>query len=206
MHPSTQRILSVDGPAGPIDVALNEPAQGPRALALIAHPNPLQGGTRDNKVVTTLARAFFGLGCCAVRPNFRGVGASAGAHDPGRGETDDLVAVVEAMRARYGPLPLLLAGFSFGGFVQTRVFARVGADRLVLVAPAVGRAPDATVPDDTLLVHGDADDVVPMSDVLAWASPRNVPVVVIAGGEHFFHGRLPQLQRIVVQWWRGHAL
>ena len=204
MHPSTLSSLQVDGPVGAIDVALNDPGPGRRGIALIAHPHPLQGGTRDNKVVTTLARAFFALDYCAARPNFRGVGASAGVHDQGIGEADDLVVVAEDLRRRFGDLPILLAGFSFGAYVQTRVMRRVAAERLALVAPAVNRFDTEPVRDDTLVVHGDADDVVPLTAVLDWARPQSLPIVVIPGGEHFFHGRLGQLQKIVTHWCLGH--
>ena len=204
MHLSTLSTLQIDGPVGAIDVALNDPGSGRRGIALIAHPHPLQGGTRDNKVVTTLARAFFSLHYCAARPNFRGVGASAGVYDQGIGETDDLVAVVEQLRKRLGDLPILLAGFSFGAFVQTRVVRRITAERLALIAPAVNRFDAEAVAADTLVVHGDADDVVPLAAVLDWARPQNLPIVVIPGGEPFFHGRLGQLQKIVTHWCLGH--
>jgi len=204
VHPSTLSEILIDGPAGAIEVAINDPGTSRRGLALIAHPHPLQGGTRENKVVTTLARACFSLGYCALRPNFRGVGQSAGTHDKGTGETDDLVAVAERMRGRFGDLPLLLAGFSFGAFVQTRVARRLNAERLALIAPAVNRFDADPVPEDTLVVHGDQDDVVPLAAVLDWARPQNLAIVVIPGGEHFFHGRLGQLQQIVTHWIRGH--
>jgi alpha/beta superfamily hydrolase len=194
----------IAGPVGAIDVALNDPGAGRRGIALIAHPHPLQGGTRDNKVVTTLARAFYSLGYCAVRPNFRGVGRTEGIYDEGIGETDDLLAVVAEMRRRWSDLPLALAGFSFGSFVQTRVARRVSARRLALIAPAVDRFEAEPVADDTLVVHGDHDDVVPLARVLEWARPHGIAVTVVPGGEHFFHGRLGQLQRIVLHWWRGH--
>ena len=204
MHPSTSTEELIAGPAGAIDVAINDPGSDRRAIALIAHPHPLQGGTRDNKVVTTLARAFLSLGMCTVRPNFRGVGRSEGSHDRGIGETEDLVAVAQELRRRYGELPLVLAGFSFGAFVQTRVAQRVAPKRIALIAPAVTRMGAEPVPEDTLIVHGDKDDVVPLTLVLEWARPLGVTVTVVPGGEHFFHGRLAQLQRIVVHWWRGH--
>lgn len=204
MHPSTVTEISIEGPAGVIDVAIDDPGENRRGLALVAHPHPLQGGTRDNKVVTTLARAFYSLGYCVARPNFRGVGRSEGQHDHGIGETDDLVAVVTQLRIRYGDLPLALAGFSFGAFVQTRVARRVRPRRLALIAPAINRFDAEPVPEDTLIVHGDQDDVVPLASVLAWARPFGPAVTVLPGGEHFFHGRLAQLQRIVVHWWRGH--
>jgi alpha/beta superfamily hydrolase len=204
VHPSTLTEIAIAGPAGSVDVALNDPGATRRGIALIAHPHPLQGGTRDNKVVTTLARAFFSLGFCAARPNFRGVGRTEGQHDQGRGETEDLVAVVSALRQRFGDLPLALAGFSFGAFVQTRVARRVAPRRLALIAPAVGRFDPDPVAPDTLIVHGDNDDVVPLAQVLAWAAAQDVAVTVVPGTEHFFHGRLTQLSRIVVHWWRGH--
>ncbi|MGH8701011.1 MAG: alpha/beta hydrolase, partial [Burkholderiales bacterium] len=126
---SLARVM-IEGPVGAIETDINDPGDARRGIALIAHPNPVQGGTKDNKVVTTLAKAFFALGYVAVRPNFRGVGASAGSHDEGRGETEDLLAVAAHLGRQYGELPLLLAGFSFGGFVQTRVAKRVHARSL----------------------------------------------------------------------------
>lgn len=155
-------------------------------------------------MVTSLARAFFDLGYCTARPNFRGVGASAGIYDQGIGEADDLVVVVGHLRKRLGDLPVLLAGFSFGAYVQTRVVRQLAAERLALVAPAVNRFDAESVPADTLVVHGDQDDVVPLAAVLEWARPQDLPIVVIPGGEHFFHGRLGQLQKIVTHWCLGH--
>jgi alpha/beta superfamily hydrolase len=205
LHPATTERAALKGPAGRIEADINDPGAGRRGVALIAHPHPLQGGTKDNKVVTTLAKTLFALGHVTLRPNFRGVGASEGVHDQGTGETDDLVALAAYAQARWGSeLPLLLAGFSFGGYVQTRVAARVAAERLVLVAPAVNRIKSeaAAVPPETLVVHGELDDVVPLSAVLDWARPLELPVVVVPGGEHFFHGRLGQLTRIVLAWCR----
>ena len=197
MPPSTLERLVIDGPAGALETDLNDPGLPRRGIALIAHPNPVQGGSKDNKVVTTLAKTLFGLGYVAIRPNFRGVGASAGVFNQGNGETDDLVAVIRYAKARFGELPLLLAGFSFGAFVQTRVAQQVTAQRLVLVGPAVNRFPAATVPANTLVVHGEHDEVVPLAAVLDWARPQQLPLVVVPGGEHFFHGRLHLLAQIV---------
>ena len=202
MPPASLKRVLVEGPAGPVETDLNDPGDARQGLALIAHPNPVQGGTKDNKVVTTLAKAFYNLGYLAARPNFRGVGASAGTHDAGAGETEDLLAVVAYLQARYGELPLLLAGFSFGSFVQTRVAKRVAAARVVLVGPAVNRFPAEHVPAETLVIHGEHDDVVPLSDVLDWARPQALPIVVVPGGEHFFHGRLNLLAQIVVRYCR----
>lgn len=200
--PSTLERLQISGPAGNIEADLNDPGEPRRGIALIAHPNPAQGGTKDNKVVTTLAKAFFSLGYVTIRPNFRGVGGSEGTHDEGRGETEDLLAVAACARQRYPGLPLTLAGFSFGSFVQTRMAQRIEAERLVLVGPAVSRFPTEYVPHDTLVIHGELDDVVPLSAVLDWARPQNLPIVVIPGGDHFFHGRLNLLSQIVIQHFR----
>ncbi len=197
MHPSSLERLAIAGPAGALETDLNDPGEPRRGLALIAHPNPVQGGTKDNKVVTTLAKTLFGLGYAVLRPNFRGVGASAGTFDEGEGETEDILAVAQYARSRFGELPLLLAGFSFGAFVQTRVAQRLEPERLVLVGPAVNRFPAATVPADTLVIHGEHDDVVPLAAVFDWARPQQLPVIVVPGGEHFFHGRLQLLAQIV---------
>jgi alpha/beta superfamily hydrolase len=203
MPATTLTRVLVKGPAGNIETDINDPGAGRRGIALIAHPNPLQGGTKDNKVVTTLAKAFYALGYIAARPNFRGVGATEGVHDAGSGEADDLVAVAGHLKREHGALPLVLAGFSFGAFVQTRVAKRVQPQRLVLVGPAVNRFPAETVPGETLVIHGEHDDVVPLAAVLDWARPQGLPVVVVPGGEHFFHGRLNLLSDIVVRSFRG---
>jgi hypothetical protein len=142
---------------------------------------------------------FFALRFIAARPNFRGVGASAGSHDEGRGETEDLIAVAGHLQRQYGELPLALAGFSFGSYVQTRVAKRLPVESVVLVGPAVNRFPAETVPRNTLIVHGEHDDVVPLAAVLDWARPQDLPVVVVPGGDHYFHGRLSLLAEIVTR-------
>jgi len=200
--PSKTEREIVAGAAGAIETVVNAPSESPVGIALVAHPHPLQGGTLDNKVAQTLAKTFFGLGYVAVRFNFRGVGASAGAFDDGNGETDDALAALGHARKRFGDaLPVALAGFSFGTFVQTRVAHRVSAERLVLVAPAVKRFAEERVPVDTIVIHGEEDDVVPLADVFAWARPQELPIVVFPGCGHFFHGRLVQLQRVVTALW-----
>lgn len=202
MTPRTTERLTVHGPVGAIEVVRNVPGPALRGLALICHPNPLQGGTLDNKVVQTLAKTFFALNYAAVRFNFRGVGQSVGTFDEGIGETDDALAVLADAQARFGKsLPVALAGFSFGSYVQTRVAERVRAERLVLVAAAVKRFPVENVEPDTIVIHGEEDDVVPLADVFAWARPQQLPIVVFPGCGHFFHGRLPQLQRMVTALW-----
>jgi uncharacterized protein len=198
--PASLERVHVPGPVGAIETDLNDPGPQRRGVALIAHPNPVQGGTKDNKVVTTLAKAFFNLGYLTARPNFRGVGGSEGTHDQGIGETDDLLAVASYLRSRYDNLPFVLAGFSFGSFVQTRVAKELAAEHIVLVGPAVNRFRAEPVPTETLVIHGEHDDVVPLRDVLDWARPQELPVVVVPGGEHFFHGRLNLLAQIVVRY------
>ncbi len=194
------------GAAGPIETVHNLPSAPPVGIALVAHPNPVQGGTLDNKVVQTLAKTFFALGYVAVRFNFRGVGGSAGSFDNGIGESDDALAVLTAARAAYGEsLPVVLAGFSFGTYVQTRVAERITPQRMVLVGPAVGRFPVGNVPADTIVIHGEVDEVVPLADVFAWARPQELPIVVFPGCGHFFHGRLPQLARTVTGMWQRPA-
>jgi len=198
------RKTSFAGPAGAIEIALDAPAGASRGVAVIAHPHPQFGGTLDNKVVQTLARAFTQCGWTAVRFNFRGVGASEGAWDEGRGEIDDMLAVVQ--HAAPGGA-LALAGFSFGGFVTSQVFARLhparAIDALVLVAPAASRFSVAAIPEaahgQTLVVHGEQDDTVPLQAVMDWARPQLLPVTVVPGGGHFFHGQLPLLKTLVAR-------
>ena len=176
----------------------NDPGGARRGLALIAHPHPLHGGTMENKVVQTLAKAFAELGYLAARVNFRGVGQSEGVYDEGVGEAEDMLALAGHMRREAGDLPVVLAGFSFGGYVQTRVAERLTAHKLVLVAPAVSRFATGTVAPGTLVIHGEADEVVPLSAVLDWARPQNLPLTVVPGVGHFFHGQLTLLKQIVV--------
>ncbi|MFN7204121.1 MAG: alpha/beta hydrolase [Burkholderiales bacterium] len=202
MNPRTQFEL-ISGPVGSIEVAIDAPAGEPRGLAVVCHPHPLFGGTLDNKVTQTLARALVALGFVSVRPNFRGVGNTAGTHDEGGGEVDDIVTVVDLFRQRYQPKELVLAGFSFGSFVQTHVAQRLAAagipaQRLVLVGTATSRWQVMPVPEDSLVIHGELDDTVPLSSVLDWARPQNLPVTVIPGADHFFHGRLPIIKRLVI--------
>jgi len=198
------RKLEVAGPAGRIQVQRDEPEGPARGTAVICHPHPLFGGTMDNKVVQTLARAFVLCGWTALRFNFRGVGASEGVHDEGRGEAQDLLAVVEA-QAPIGALAL--AGFSFGSFVTAQALQALwtarDVQRIVLVGTAASRFQVPALPpeshDRTLLVHGEVDDTVPLAAVLDWARPQFLPVTVIPGVEHFFHGQLPLLKNLVVR-------
>ena len=192
MRASTRREL-VAGPAGRIECAVDAPEGESRGVALIAHPHPQFGGTLDNKVVQTLARAFVELGYESWRPNFRGIGESEGTYDEGRGEVDDLFAVYQKIR------PEVLAGFSFGAAMQAMLAKRVGAQRLVLVGVAVNNFEVPPVPAGTVVIHGEADETIPLSAVLDWARPQELPVVLVPGADHFFHRKLSVLRSIVSQ-------
>jgi alpha/beta superfamily hydrolase len=198
---SERRII--DGPAGKIELAVDTPNRPPLGLAFIGHPHPLYGGTLDNKVAATLARTFCSLGWLAVRPNFRGVGASGGQHDHGIGETDDFLFIVnEAPHwlgvAQATRLPRALAGFSFGTFVAAQAAARLTPPptHLILVGAAAGKWALPPVAD-ALVIHGEFDETIPLTHVLQWARPQELPVVVIPGADHFFHRRLSTLKRLV---------
>ncbi|SDM14151.1 hypothetical protein SAMN05428957_102546 [Oryzisolibacter propanilivorax] len=205
MNAQTER-LQFSGAAGAIEALRDSPAPDatPRGTAVIAHPHPLFGGTMDNKVVQTLARACVACGFTALRFNFRGVGASAGVHDEGRGELDDLLALVE-QAAPEGPL--VLAGFSFGAFVTSHALARLWdggrIERAILVGTAASRFEVAPLPPEahlaTLVVHGEHDETVPLASVMDWARPQQLPVTVVPGGGHFFHGQLPLLKNLAMR-------
>lgn len=207
MNAATERLM-LQGPAGAIEVLRDTPASDvPQCgVAVIAHPHPLFGGTMDNKVVQTLARAFVQCGWTAVRFNFRGVGQTEGVYDEGRGEAQDLRAVLSQV-APDAAVPVALAGFSFGAFVTSHAALAVHAERamaqLVLIGTAASRFDVAVLPPDvherTLVVHGEQDDTVPLSAVLDWARPQSLPVTVVPGGGHFFHGQLPLLKSLVVR-------
>lgn len=203
MNAQTEYLLQ-DGPTGQIEVAIDRPDGSSLGVALIAHPHPLHGGTLTNKVVQTLARAFVLAGWTAVRFNFRGIGRSEGAYDEGRGELDDLLAVV---RTQAPEGPLCLSGFSFGAFVTSHAAAQLqpqrDIQRLVLVGTAASRFTVAPVPPElhlrSLVIHGEQDDTVPLASVMDWARPQSLPVLVVPGGGHFFHGQLPLLRELVLR-------
>lgn len=209
MNASTER-RTLDGPAGPIEALIDKPAEAeaesPRGLAVIAHPHPLYAGTMENKVVQTMARACVAAGYTAVRFNFRGVGQSGGVYDEGRGETHDYLAVV-AQLAPDATTPLVLAGFSFGTFVVSQALSELDparqVDKIALIGAAVSRFAvpplSAHLHARTLVLHGELDDTVPLADVLNWARPQSLPVTVIPGGGHFFHGQLPLLKELVLR-------
>jgi alpha/beta superfamily hydrolase len=209
MNAHTQRF-SITGAVGLLECALDLPdaAQfaAPRGIALIAHPHPLYGGTMDNKVTQTLARAFVGLGYASARMNFRGVGTSAGTHDEGAGETDDMALLLAHMRSRYPGVPVALAGFSFGTFVQAQLQQRLQAagepaERLVLVGSAAGKWAMPAVPANSILIHGEQDDTITLAAVLDWVRPQDVPVIVIPGADHFFHRKLQHIKNLVTEMW-----
>lgn len=201
----------IAGAAGAIEIAAHVAADAPpRAVAIVSHPHPLFGGTMDNKVATTLARAMFDAGAATYRFNFRGIGKSEGTHDEGRGETDDLVTVITHAREMHPNLPLWLAGFSFGGAVTLAASEKCVVDEMVLVAPAFERmshwknvADGGKPPPSTLLIHGENDDTVPLADSLTWARPREIPVCIVPNADHFFHLRLGTIKRLVTRYLGG---
>jgi len=202
-------IVAFAGAAGRIDCAIDWPEQAPRGWALVLHPHPLHEGTRDNKVVTTISRACVQEGLVAVRPDFRGVRNSEGEFDKAQGETADMQQLVAQVLERHpelADLPWVLAGFSFGTSVAAQLdsaLAEVGQARpvaLILAGPAVWRFQfrQVDLPPDTLLVHGEQDEVVPLGELMDWTRDRSVPVVVIPGASHFFHGKLLLLKQLVL--------
>ena len=225
--------IHFQGPAGLIEASLDLPDEirhhpdsfRPRGIALVAHPHPLLGGTMDNKVAQTLARTFSQLGYVTLRPNFRGVGSSEGIHDDGKGEAEDLIAVIAWMRdsfswqgiadlegqvwpALVGELPLAMAGFSFGSYVSSYVvkhLEEIGAppERLIMVGSATSKWEVAPVPKDTIVIHGEVDDVIPLSSVIDWARPQELTVQVIPGADHFFHRKLHCIRDLILRAWHG---
>jgi alpha/beta superfamily hydrolase len=207
MNKNSQKFY-LTGKAGRMECMLDLPEEAaPRGIALVAHPHPLYGGTMENKVAQTLARAFVALGYATARLNFRGVGESEGVHDEGRGEVDDMAVVLADMQQRFPGLPVALSGFSFGTFVQGQLQQRLiaegrPAERLVLVGTAAGKWPMPEVPSDTILIHGELDDTITLTQVFDWARPQDLPVIVIPGADHFFHRKLVHIKNLVLQLWR----
>ena len=205
--PAKLQQFSLAGPAGNLEGIAHVPKAPPLALALVAHPLPILGGTMENKVAVTLARTFAEIGCVALRFNFRGVGASEGKYNDGDGEAADLIAVARYAQEQFGDeLPLLLSGFSFGGYVAARAAQHLAPQHLVLAAPAVGRFAMPDVSPDALVIHGEQDEVVPLADAFDWARPQHLPIVVLPACGHFFHGRLTQLRDIVKRHFSGVGL
>jgi len=225
--------INFQGPVGLIEASLDLPdelrhAPGsykPRGIALVAHPHPLLGGTMDNKVAQTLARTFAQLGYVTLRPNFRRVGATEGVHDDGKGEAQDLLAVIAWMKDPFSwqgipeleghawpqlveELPLAMAGFSFGSYVSSYVVKELtekneAPERLIMVGSATSKWDVAPVPKDTIVIHGEVDDVIPLTSVLDWARPQELTVQVIPGADHFFHRKLHCIRDLIVRAWHG---
>ncbi len=202
--------ISFQGEAGAIDCVLDLPMDAPHGWALVLHPHPLHGGARENKIVTTIARACVQHGLMAVRPNFRGVGASAGVFDQAIGETADMLELVRQFSQAYPEAAAgkwVLAGFSFGTSVAAQLYSELAEraeklpDALMLAGSAVDRFKfrDITVPDSTFLVHGEADEVVPLAEAMEFARSRGLPMVVVPDASHFFHGKLITLRLLLEQ-------
>ena len=229
---SRTKVIHIGGIVGAIEMSIdlpdelkNDPSFAVRGLALVAHPHPLLGGTMDNKVAQTMARAFNQLGYVSVRPNFRGVGGTAGVHDHGVGELGDLLHVTEWMQTpsswsqfeatahqpwvnAANTLPLVVSGFSFGSFVGSHLVQRLAelgrpAERLVMVGSAAGKWTLAPVPADTILIHGELDETILLKNVFDWALPQELTVQVVPGADHFFHRRLHCIRNIITSAWLG---
>lgn len=187
--------LRIPSSAGFIETLVNDPGSERRGLVFIAHPHPLHGGTLDNKVVQSIAQLCHEQGMVAVRPNFRGVGQSDGAYTGGDGETDDMLRVIEFVRAHYDTaLPILLAGFSFGGYVQHRVAQQLAPQRLLLISPAVNLYDFGELPAQTTIIHGEQDEIVPFDAAWKFALAQRTEFRPIAGAGHFYHGKLGELK------------
>jgi alpha/beta superfamily hydrolase len=226
------KLIEVSGVLGQMEVSLDlpdelkkDPQFAVRGLALVAHPHPLMGGTKDNKVVQTMARTFNQLGYVSIRPNFRGVGASSGLHDDGVGETDDMLQLTDWMRTPSSweafaeteqqtwikdanTLPLVISGFSFGSFVGSHLVQRLAdlgrpAERLLMVGSAAGKWVLAPVPADTILIHGEVDETIPLTAVLDWARPQELTIQLVSGADHFFHHKLHCIRNIMTSAWLG---
>lgn len=209
MNKNTKHF-TMQGNAGLMEGLIDLPLDGrkPRGIALVAHPHPLYGGTMENKVTQTLARAFVALDYAVARINFRGVGQSEGEHDRGHGETDDMELLYRHMTEKFPELPVALAGFSFGTFVQSQLAKRLAAagtpvEGMVLVGAAAGKWEMPEIAANTILIHGENDDTIPVQAVFDWARPQDVPVVVIPGADHFFHRKLNHIKSWVIALWLG---
>lgn len=203
----TLQKFSVTGSAGHLEGIVHLPDETPLAIAVVAHPLPTMGGTMENKVAVILAKTLAELGCATLRFNFRGVGASEGEFTGGEGEEQDLIAVTRYAQEQFGEdLPLILSGFSFGGYVAARAAQTLKPQHLILAGPAVGRFAMPAVSPDTLVIHGEHDDVVSLADAFEWARPQHLPIVVLPQADHYFHGRLTQLRDIVRKHFVGVAL
>ena len=200
---ATMKKLNIQGLAGNLSCLLLQPETNPKGAAILLHPNPLHGGTNMNKVIQTAAKSLCKLGFLCVLPNLRGVGESAGKHDYGKGETDDVLSVYAYLKDNFPHLinNLVLGGFSFGGFVACRAAQIIPPQRLLLIAAAVKRydepAPFAPDINKTLFIHGANDEVVSLHQVLDWCGEQNLPAVVVPNASHFFHGKLLQLANAI---------
>lgn len=206
MNPSIIQNFLINGPIGKLEVTLGEPEPVPKGIAIIAHPHPLHGGTMNNKIIHTLFTTLLELEFITAKFNFRGVGKSEGVFDNGIGEIEDVITVTQTIRNQFNnhltDLPLLLAGFSFGGAIQLHAAERLNPEYLILVAPSVVNLNAPAVPETTqcaLIIQGDKDNIVLPDALLAWATPKSQPIVFIPGAEHFFHGKLAILKQVILK-------
>lgn len=198
--PRNARQLLIAGPVGSLDTMELSPKGEVRGVAIVIHPDPKGGGTYTNKIVQTIAKILNAKGYLCYCPNLRGVGLSAGEHDFGKSEVEDALAVYNYAIEQYQGLPVVLAGFSFGTSVASNLAAQVEHQKLILIGPAVTRY-SVVVPDrnKTLVIHGQEDEVIPLSAIYEWAEQHDIPVSVFLKTGHFFHGKLVQLQNYLTQ-------
>ena len=202
-HPVTEK-LDIAGPAGKLEAILERPGEGAlEGAVVVCHPHPQHGGTMHNKVAYTLSRAFVRSGFEALRFNFRGTEGSEGRYDDGIGELDDALAAIEFMRSRHGAYPLWLAGFSFGAAIAVRAAVATHIDGLISVAPAISRFASGLESQPEcpwLIIQGDVDELVDVEETVTWVDSLEPgpELLIINGGEHFFHGRLTELRQAVM--------
>ncbi|MBC3479532.1 alpha/beta hydrolase [Pseudomonas sp. SWRI59] len=197
----------IEGPAGQIELIIDEPSGPPRGVVVVSHPQPLLGGSPHHLVPLTLARKLCAEGWRVVRPSFRGVGKSTGVHDGGIGESEDSIIVLKHLQRSYPDLPIALVGFSFGAHVFGRVVCALEdtLHAVALLGLPVGLVPGGrlyeplALPVECLLLHGEHDEMAPLANLLDWARPERRPVVVYPASNHFFKGCLAQVAQHVAR-------
>lgn len=199
--------MFIQGQAGQIEVFVDYPQGEVKGFAVVTHPHPLQGGTPQHKVPVLLAQMFLERGCIVYRPSFRGSGQSTGAHDEGHGETDDVLDVIQHVRASHVKLPFYAGGFSFGAHVMAKCHhllqEEIRPKQTILcglptaTVAGVRHYVTPAIQGDILFIHGEADEVTLVSDLIQWAKPQRHLLTILPGANHFFTGYLKQLRTAI---------